>query len=402
MINSNPKTAKILIVDDNQSNIDVLTGFLDDEGFTNYTTTTDSRRVAELFDKFNPDLILLDLQMPYFNGFQIMEQLNALIPKEIYLPILVLTADATTETKLKALSAGAKDFLSKPFDLSEVELRIKNLLLTRVLNVQLRSQNLILEEKVEERTLELKNTIFELIAAKEKAEESDRLKSAFLANISHEIRTPMNGILGFTQLLLDPDYSSDQKEGFINLVHQSGQRMLNTVNGIIEISKIQAGLVIVSEKETDLNKSIEELVWLFKPEAEKKGLKLIVDKILPVTENNIMTDRSKFDSILSSLIKNAIKYTESGTIYVGCGNNGSVVEFYVKDTGIGIPKPRQIEIFDSFIQADISHKRAFQGSGLGLSISKSYVEILGGKIWVESEEGKGSTFFFTLPYNALS
>lgn len=397
MIKSNLKSANILVVDDKQANIDVLTGFLDDEGYANYTSTTDPRRVVELFEEFKPDLILLDLQMPYMTGFQVMAQLKTLIPEETYLPILVLTADANTETKLEALAAGANDFLSKPFDLTEVELRIKNLLLTRCMNIQLKSQNLILEEKVEERTIELQKTIVELRAAKEKAEESDRLKSSFLANLSHEIRTPMNGILGFTQLLSDPDLISEEKERFIKFVHQSGQRMLNTVTDIVEISKIEAGLIQLNLSETDVNGRMQELFSFFHPEADKKGIKLSLELLLPPEDKHMTTDQNKLDSILTNLIKNAIKYTKSGTIQLGCLKKDDLFEFFIKDTGIGIPEHRQKAIFERFIQADITLNREYEGCGLGLAIAKSHVEMLGGKIWVESQEGKGSVFYFTLP-----
>lgn len=252
--------------------------------------------------------------------------------------------------------------------------------------------------KENEQKLKIQN--IELIKAKEKAEESDRLKTAFLTNMSHEIRTPMNGILGFTDLLLETDYNCDDKEEFIKIVHQSGQRMLTTVNDIVEISKIEAGLTPVNKKETDVNESVEQLINFFKPEAERKGLKLILDNLLPVTEKNITTDRNKFDSILSNLIKNAIKFTDSGTVNVGCQSKGPVVEFYIKDTGIGVPKHRQKAIFNRFEQADIKDTRVFQGSGLGLAIAKSYVEMLGGKIWLESREREGSIFYFTIPHNA--
>ena len=242
-----------------------------------------------------------------------------------------------------------------------------------------------------------KNFEKELIKAKEKAEESDRLKSAFLSNMSHEIRTPMNGILGFTDLLLTPDLSSEEKERYIKIVHQSGKRMLNTVTDIIEISKIEAGLVNVTAKETDFNERIEELFYFFRAEAENKGLKIILEQLLPVEEKNISTDINKLDSILTNLIKNAIKYTLTGTIKIGCQSKGNFVEFYIKDTGIGIPVDRQEAIFERFMQADVADAKVFEGSGLGLAIAKSYVEMLGGKIWVESEEGLGSTFYFTLP-----
>ena len=251
---------------------------------------------------------------------------------------------------------------------------------------------------------ERRQILEDLVTAKEKAEESDRLKSAFLANMSHEIRTPMNGILGFTQLLLEPDLNSKEKESYIKIVHQSGQRMLNTVTDIVEISKIEAGLVQLNLMQTDVNRRMEELFRFFQPEAERKGIKLHLEMLLPPTDKDIKTDQSKLDSILTNLIKNAIKFTKEGEIKVGCQAKANQLEFYVKDTGIGIPKERQQAVFERFIQADIFDKEARQGSGLGLAISKAYVEMLGGEIRVESNPDaisgrQGSTFFFTLPTN---
>ncbi len=252
---------------------------------------------------------------------------------------------------------------------------------------------------VKEDITEHKQTLEDLIKAKEHAEESDKLKSAFLANMSHEIRTPMNGILGFAELLKEPDLSGEQQQEYIKIIEKSGIRMLNIINDIVDISKIEAGLMKVDIKDSNINEKIQFIYIFFKPQVEGKGMQLLFNNTLPIKEAIIRTDNEKVYSILTNLVKNAIKYSNEGSIVFGYVKKGKTLEFYVKDTGIGIPKDRQSAIFERFIQADISDKMARQGAGLGLSISKAYVEMLGGKIWVESEEGIGSTFYFTLPYN---
>ncbi|MFZ4549248.1 MAG: PAS domain S-box protein, partial [Bacteroidales bacterium] len=252
---------------------------------------------------------------------------------------------------------------------------------------------------VKEDITEKKKMISELINAKVRAEESDRLKSAFLANMSHEIRTPMNGILGFANLLKEPGLSGEQQQEYIKIIEKSGDRMLNIIKDIVDISKIEAGLMEVDVRVSDVNEQTNFVYTFFKPEAESKGLKLTLKNGLMGKAALIKTDREKLYAILTNLIKNAIKYSDSGSIEFGYILKSPVlIQFYVKDTGIGIPTNRHQAIFDRFVQADIADKRAFQGAGLGLSISKAFIKMLGGEIWVESEEGKGSTFFFTLPY----
>jgi PAS domain S-box-containing protein len=242
----------------------------------------------------------------------------------------------------------------------------------------------------------------ELIEALGKAEESDRLKSAFLANMSHEIRTPLNGILGFADLLKESKPSIQKQKEYIGIIEKSGVRMLNIINDIIDISKIEAGLMKLNIKESNINQQIEYVYTFFKPEIERKGMTISFKSPLPEKESIIKTDREKVFSILTNLIKNALKYSKEGEIKIGYILKSDYIEFYVKDTGIGIPKDRQKAIFERFIQADIEDRMALQGAGLGLSISKAYTEMLGGKIWVESEEGIGSTFYFTLPYQICS
>lgn len=242
----------------------------------------------------------------------------------------------------------------------------------------------------------------ELIAAKEKAEESDRLKSAFLANMSHEIRTPMNGILGFTNMLSDVELDDSERQKYTAIINRSGNRLMNTINDLIDISKIEAGQMEVVKTETSINKMFDELYSILSHEAADKELSLISLPTSSNTEVVVLTDNSKLYGILTNLIKNAIKYTDKGSISFGYTLKDDFIEFYVKDTGIGVPQNKQQAIFNRFEQADIADKRAFQGSGLGLAISKAYTEMLGGKIWVESEEGVGSTFYFTLPYQINS
>ena len=245
---------------------------------------------------------------------------------------------------------------------------------------------------------EQKKIFAELTAAKEKAEESDRLKSAFLANISHEIRTPMNGILGFAQLLKEPHLTGEEETEYIDLIQKSGERMLNLINNLINISRIEAGETMLQESETPVNELMRDLYAFFKPEIDKKGLRLNLKTGLPDNDSVIETDSGKLIQILTNLIQNDLKFTSSGEIDFGYNRSNSTLEFYVIDTGIGIAADMKEKIFDRFHQVDNTLTRTQEGSGLGLSISQAYVEMLGGTIRIESREGWGSEFYFTLPY----
>lgn len=243
----------------------------------------------------------------------------------------------------------------------------------------------------------LKDTNVELEKAKIKAEESDKLKSAFLANMSHEIRTPMNGIMGFAELLKSGNLSPEENKNYIRIIEKSGTRLLSIINDIVDISKIEAGQMKVSYSTTNIDKQMQYIHTFFGHEAQDKGIQLILKKSSHDQETIISSDREKLYAILINLVKNAIKYTVKGTIEFGYEKKGKQIEFFVKDTGIGISKDRQNAVFERFIQADFNDKMARQGAGLGLAIAKAYVELLGGKIWVESEIGKGSEFYFSVP-----
>jgi len=248
----------------------------------------------------------------------------------------------------------------------------------------------------------------ELIEAKEKAEESDRLKSAFLSNMSHEIRTPMNGILGFTELLKEQLLTGEQQQEYISIIEKSGARLLNIINDIVSISRIESGQIELSISETNINELIEYIFNFFKPDADYKKLHLSYKNALPEMEAMIKTDIEKVTAILTNLVNNAIKFTYEGSIEFGYEKKGNWLEFFVKDTGIGVPHAQKELIFERFRQGSESLTRNYEGAGLGLSISKAYVEIIGGKIWIESDSdnpissgsgvNNGSTFHFTIPY----
>ncbi|MCW2118388.1 response regulator [Flavobacterium sp. 7A] len=245
---------------------------------------------------------------------------------------------------------------------------------------------------------EKKKIVDELLKAKEKAEESDRLKSAFLANISHEIRTPMNGILGFSALLSDPGLGKEEQQEYIKLIQISGARMLNLISEIIDISKIESGMMEVSIQEVNVTEKVNFVFELLKLDAAQKSIK-IVNKSNQSFNLFLNTDPEKLYAILTNLVKNAIKYTDNGSVEFGYTIKESTVEFFVKDSGIGIPLDKQAAIFERFIQVDIANIEARHGAGLGLAITKSFVQLLDGKIWLESQIGIGTTFYFSLPYN---
>ncbi len=244
----------------------------------------------------------------------------------------------------------------------------------------------------------LQSTMNELLAAKEKAEESDRLKTAFLANISHEIRTPMNGILGFSQLLKEPQLSGEEQVEYIDLIQQSGERMLNLINDLIDISRIDAKEATVQVTETNVNQLLDDIQAFFKLEAKKKGLRLSITKGLSDMECFIETDSAKLTQIMTNLMQNAMKFTSKGGIDFGYSKKEGTLEFFCIDSGVGIAGDKKAKIFERFNQVNNSLTRAHEGAGLGLSISKAFVEMLGGAIKVESVVDAGSTFSFTLPY----
>lgn len=251
---------------------------------------------------------------------------------------------------------------------------------------------------VKEDITDRKKLIGDLIEAKERAEESDRLKTAFLQNISHEIRTPMNSIMGFIELLQDPDTTGDESREYIEIIEKSGNRMLGTINDIINISKIEAGIVSLSIGEVDMKGLLYEIAGVFKPEVDKKGMHIITDIPDSSQKDIIKGDQEKIYAIYSNLVKNAIKYSYEGTITIGYRIFRDHAECFVKDTGIGISKEKQEKIFERFTR--IEESKSVEGAGIGLSIVKGYLDLMNGKISLNSIPGEGSEFIFTIPFRA--
>ena len=240
----------------------------------------------------------------------------------------------------------------------------------------------------------------ELIAAKEKAEESDRLKTAFLHNVSHEIRTPMNAIIGFSALLNEPDTTEEERHQFIDIIFQSGSQLLSIINDIVDIANIESGQVKLNIREVNLNSSLRTLGEQFSYKEKSDLISINLETGLPDDKSFIVTDGVKLIQILSNLINNATKFTREGRIDFGYKLKNNTLEFFVKDTGIGIPQEHHEKIFERFFQVDNLISRKFGGTGLGLSICKAYVELLGGKIWVISNPGEGTDFRFTIPFDS--
>jgi len=246
-------------------------------------------------------------------------------------------------------------------------------------------------------TIQRKKAENELKKALVKAQESDRLKSSFLANMSHEIRTPMNGIIGFSEFFLDPNLSGEERSKYAEIVINSSKQLLSIVNDILDISKIEAGVVQLNYESINLNKLLDRLNEFYKQKAKENNLELKCVKGLDEDLSVIEIDSLKLNQVLTNLLSNAFKFTNEGNIEFGYQLKDNNLEFYVKDTGVGIEKNLQNKIFDRFIQANLDLNKKLQGTGLGLSISKKFIELFKGKIWIDSNEN-GSTVYFTIPY----
>ena len=400
MIELNMKTAGILVVDDNVGNVALLESMLSRIGYANIRCTTDSREVLPLVNLFQPDLIILDLMMPHLDGFQVMQQLEAVISKETYLPILVLTADVAPATKRKALGAGATDFLHKPFDASEIFMRIRNLLQTRFLHLAGQSQNQVLEDRVAQRTAELSAALLELKQTQGLMVQQERLRAfgEMAGGIVHDFNNALMSVIGYSDLLLqDPDSLEDKAlvTDYLKTMNTAGRDAAHVVSRLREFYRPKE-ITDVFES-IALNDLIEQAVLLTQPKWREQALasgrtidiNLELEKIPPIAGN-----AAELREILTNLIFNACDAMPGGgtiTLRTRRTDDDKVI-FEVIDTGIGMSEEVRLRCLEPFFST-----KGEAGTGLGLSMVFGIIKRHEGELAIESEPEKGTTFRISFP-----
>ncbi|WP_226582662.1 response regulator [Microseira wollei] len=432
-----PEDCLILIVDDVSQNLQVMGKMLTQAGYET-TFATSGEQALERVKTAHPDLILLDLMMPGMNGLAVCKKLKT-DPDFYQIPIIFLTASNEIDNLLEAFKTGAADYITKPFRPEEVLIRIETQLTNQRLKKQIEEQNQQLQAEIKAH----RRTEEKLQEAKEAAEAANRFKSAFLANMSHELRTPLNAIFGFTQLMQNGSNLTSEQQKNLNIIRRSGEHLLNLINDILNLSKIEAGRITVNNTDFNLSNMLWEIEEMFRLRAIEKGLDL--DFVMsPNLPQLIVSDRLKLRQVLINLIGNAIKFTKSGSVILrasvvsskesltidqedtGTWRQGDAeslqiqtsplslvtasppplqsrqltLQFEVSDTGVGIYPEEINKIFQPFVQSKAGIDAA-EGTGLGLTISQRYIELLGGNLTVNSQVNVGTTFKFQIPVTPI-
>jgi signal transduction histidine kinase len=390
---------RILIIEDENDHIALIRRVMERNREYAIEAASTIEQAMTTLKTFRPDIILADFRLPDGDARSIISACAGVMP------VIIMTSFGNEALAVEMIKSGALDYLVKTQEnFSNIGWYIER---------SLREWNTIEERKKAEEELRQKNELLskvnqemvkvveELKISREKAVESDRLKSAFLANMSHEIRTPMNGILGFANLLSENEISEEERSNYVEVINECGNQLLVILNDLIDIAKIEANQLSIDVNPVKINNLLDDLYALFSAKVAKEII-FACKPGLSNTGDTLITDSVRLKQVLTNLISNAIKFTHTGSITFGYEVKNSVVEFFVRDTGVGISAEQKEMIFQRFMQADVSITRMYGGTGLGLAISKALVELLGGVIWVESSPGKGSCFYFTLPYVPVS
>jgi len=373
---------KLIIVDDNAANLSVGRNLL--KPYYEVFPAPSAAKLFSLLEKFVPDLILLDVNMPEMNGYEALKILKA-EPRYADIPVIFLTAKNDEESELEGFSLGAVDYITKPFSGPLLLKRIESQLLLEQQRRDLIASHAALQDYAEN--------------LEQKVREKTAAKTVFLANMSHELRTPMNSIVGFSELALGDDIS-ERTEGYLTRILDSSKWLLHIINDILDLTSFETGRIELKEAAFDVYEIIDECTNMFIPKATENGLMMNFYHD-PAVKGNLIGDPARLRQVLINLLSNAVKFTSAGAVdfmmdVKNLSNDNVTLFFEVSDSGIGIT-PDQIEvIFDPFIQADSGRTRKYGGSGLGLTITKSIIELMGGKVSVVSTPGVGSKFSFEL------
>lgn len=400
----------ILIVDDAASVVGSVKAVLEDEGYKTITADNGYQALS-MAHEYVPDLILLDIMMPDLDGYSICQQLKA-ERRTRDIPMVFISALNSTFDKIKAFKSGAVDYVQKPVQSEELIARVRSHLTISSLNKELQRANRDLETRIAERTGELlesnkqlmeintrlEKTVRELRQAKDLADSRSDNKSVFLSKLSHEILNDSNIIEGFAELIKATGDPAKHAE-YADCIKDSAGNLVAVINQMVEYNNTLSGNCRVSKRVVNVSAVIQSVYQANIDRAARRGLNIIVSNENP-DSFEIYTDEDMLFAILAKLVSNALKFSEKGTIEIGAGNSNDSAVFYVKDSGIGISPGLMEKVYEPFVRGDRFFEMSGKGIGLGLSVVRNYVQMLGGEIWIDSTPGVGTICYVSLPVHS--